>query len=113
MSWPAPTAVAKSMLVACAAAFAALWVVSPLAITALLVSISRTERSAWIAVAFEGAMILFTVAAWYTYVALYPDPLGPLTLIIFLPFAQYLAIVIFLFLVSLFGWRAKESWLKD
>lgn len=135
MSRRTPVFLAKGMLVAFAISFASLWVfvgywdaeeapwvlgtiayfwvVSPLAVTTLLVSISRTKRWEWIMTGFEGAMILFTVAAWHTNLVVYPDPMSAITLIIFLPFAQYLAIAIFLLLVSLIGWRAKESWLKD
>jgi hypothetical protein len=92
------------------------WQVGPVAFAAMLVKASSRLEGAWVFVGVEAAVIGSTI--WFFVDSLLLDSEGwsalgaSLTIAFSGPFFQYVAVLTAVVLAWVFGWRARESWLK-
>jgi hypothetical protein len=92
------------------------WQVGPVALAAMLVKAARTTAGAWLFVGFEACFV--AAALWfYLNVSFNIEIWGAIGAGFFLgfigPLLQYGALAVIFLLALLFGWRARDGWLKD
>jgi hypothetical protein len=88
------------------------WQIGPVAaaVATAKASATRTGQAAFLLL--EAAIILHTAWANYDGFVLNPDPQQPIALLIFVPLEQYGGFILAFGLAALFGWRARQRWMK-